>query len=196
MQEVARAQLWLLRLSLNKPLVFSELSTGSPLAEKLLSQLMPEVVGQRSERHLLNWTGEDAGAKPKHSMLPLLTVLFLVAYCMMTMLIVEQARTIETQRTLILQLFKDSVELSALKGKEVQKRYADSQAAKTQAQKQAPSSQAKQRDSQAQTPSSQVTPQANAKNERQAGKLRKPAPLKPPRDASDEADERRSVNSI
>ncbi|HUJ94842.1 MAG TPA: hypothetical protein VLW84_06240 [Terriglobales bacterium] len=130
-------------------------------------------------------------------MLPLLTVLFLVAYCLMTLLIVEQARTIDTQRNLILQLFKDSVELSAIKGKDAQKQHADSQGCvKAPVQKQAPSSQTQERDFQAQTPSSQVAPQANAKSERQAGKLRKPAPLKPPRDASDEADERRSLNSI
>lgn len=59
--------------------------------------------------------------KRKHTLLPILTVLFLVAYGMMTMLIVEQGNTIESQRLLIKQLFSDSAELSALKGREVQK---------------------------------------------------------------------------
>jgi len=133
-------------------------------------------------------------------MVPVLTLLFMVAYGMMLMLIVEQARTIETQRNLIRVLFDDSAQLSAMKGKAAQKQYAESQAkAKAQAPSnqapstQAPSSQTKTQDSQAQTPSSQVTPQAGAKSERSAGKIRKPAPLKPPKDTSDDADERRTL---
>ncbi len=53
----------------------------------------------------------------KHSMLPVLVVLFLLAYGMMAMLIVEQGNTIEAQKLLIRQLFSDSAQLSALKGK-------------------------------------------------------------------------------
>jgi len=128
-------------------------------------------------------------------MVPVLTLLFVVAYCMMTMLIMEQARTIDTQRNLIRVLFDDSAQLSAMKGKAAQKQYAESQA-KAKAQVQPPSSQAKTQDSQAQTPSSQATPQAGAKSERKAGKIRKPAPLKPPKDTSDDADERRTLVTI
>ena len=53
----------------------------------------------------------------KHSMLPVLIILFLLAYGMMAMLIVEQGNTIESQKLLIRQLFSDSAQLSALKGK-------------------------------------------------------------------------------
>ena len=53
----------------------------------------------------------------KHSMLPVLVILFLLAYGMMAMLIVEQGNTIESQKLLIRQLFSDSAQLSALKGK-------------------------------------------------------------------------------
>jgi hypothetical protein len=56
-------------------------------------------------------------------MLPVLTVLFLIAYGLMTMLIVEQGNTIESQRLLIRQLFSDSAELSARKGREAQERH-------------------------------------------------------------------------
>jgi len=56
--------------------------------------------------------------------LPVLTVLFLIAYGIMTMLIVEQGNTIESQRLLIKQLFHDSAELSAMKGREAQQRHA------------------------------------------------------------------------
>ena len=144
---------------------------------------------------MLTWTGEDAASKPKHSMVPVLTLLFMVAYGMMLMLIVEQARTIDTQRNLIRVLFDDSAQLSAMKGKAAQQQYAESQAkAKEQApSNRAPSTQARTQNSQAQTPSSQVTPQAGAKSERSAGKIRKPAPLKPPKDTSDDADERRTL---
>ena len=51
----------------------------------------------------------------KRGWLPLLTVLFLISYSLMTMLIIEQGRTIESQRALIHELFRDSTELSAVK---------------------------------------------------------------------------------
>ncbi len=54
-------------------------------------------------------------AHKKQSWLPLLTVLFLISYGLMTMLIVEQGQTIESQRSLIRGLFRDSQELSAIK---------------------------------------------------------------------------------
>ena len=55
--------------------------------------------------------------KPKRSLLPVLVVLFIVAYGLMTSLIVEQGNVIESQRHLIRQLFSDSSQLTALKGK-------------------------------------------------------------------------------
>jgi hypothetical protein len=55
--------------------------------------------------------------KPKRSLLPVLVVLFIVAYGLMTSLIVEQGSVIESQRHLIKQLFYDSSQLTALKGK-------------------------------------------------------------------------------
>lgn len=57
-----------------------------------------------------------AAATPKkRGWLPVLTLLFLVSYGLMTMLIVEQGRTIESQRALIRELFRDSTELAATK---------------------------------------------------------------------------------
>jgi hypothetical protein len=129
-------------------------------------------------------------------MLPVLVLLFLVSYGLMTLLIVEQGRTIDSQRTLIHQLLGDSFQLSALRGKAIQKEHAAAQGQKDKAQTQTPSPQVKPRDFQAQTPSAQVTPQANAGNARGAGKIRRPAPRKPPKYTSDEADIRRTLNSI
>ena len=58
---------------------------------------------------------DTPATRKKHGWLPLLTVLFLISYGLMTMLIVEQGQTIESQRALIRELFRDSRELSAVK---------------------------------------------------------------------------------
>ena len=74
----------------------------------------------------------DTSATPKkHGWLPLLTVLFLISYGLMTMLIVEQGQTIESQRALIRELFRDSKELSSIKT--LAQQQAQSPSAKTQA---------------------------------------------------------------
>ena len=90
-----------------------------------------------------------ASPKKKHSMLPVLVVLFIISYALMTMLIVEQGRTIENQRSLIRSLFSDSSELSHMKGDAIRKQHAAAQAqaeAKSHSQVQAPSTQDKTRD--------------------------------------------------
>jgi len=140
----------------------------------------------RSGCHLLNPPANTiVVVKTKHSMLPLLVVLFLISYGLMALLVVEQDRTIQAQRGLIRQLFTDSTQLSAMKGEAVQKQRAEAQA---QAEANA--------HSQAQTPSTQAAPRDNAKSERKAGKMRRPAPQKPPQDTADEADVRRALISI
>jgi hypothetical protein len=62
-------------------------------------------------------TTEIPSVGKRHGWLPLLIVLFLISYGLMTMLIVEQGQTIESQRVLIRELFRDSTELSTLKRK-------------------------------------------------------------------------------
>lgn len=49
--------------------------------------------------------------------LPLLVILFIVSYGILTMLVFEQGQTIESQRSLIREMLKDSTQLAALKGK-------------------------------------------------------------------------------
>jgi len=118
-------------------------------------------------------------------MLPLLVFLFLLCWGLMSMLIVEQGRTIESQRTLIRSLFADSSELSHLKGQVFQKQYADAQAqAKAKAH------------SQSQTPSTQDKPRDQAKNGSTSHKAQKPVPQKPPTDTATSEDERRNVMTI
>ena len=51
------------------------------------------------------------------TMLPLLVILFIVSYGILTLLVFEQGQTIESQRTLIREMLKDSTQLAALKGK-------------------------------------------------------------------------------
>jgi hypothetical protein len=119
--------------------------------------------------------GAEAAVKPRITLLPILTVLFLISYGLLTMLVVEQAQTIDSQRGLIRQLFDDSVQLSALKGKAIQKQNADDQAAKARAKTQAPAAKA--------APSTD-TPHKDSR-------LRRPLPQKPPKDTSGESDERR-----
>jgi hypothetical protein len=120
----------------------------------------------------------------KHTLLPLLTVLFLISYGLMTLLIVEQGNTIQSQRSLIQQLIGDSSELSALKTK----------ASHQQAHAPKPHAEA-QSNSPVQTPSTQATPSEKA-TARNHGKVQRPMHEKPPVPASDIADTRRTLMSI
>ncbi len=51
------------------------------------------------------------------ALMPLLVLLFIVSYGILTALVFEQGRTIESQRGLIREMLKDSTQLAALKGK-------------------------------------------------------------------------------
>jgi hypothetical protein len=55
--------------------------------------------------------------KTRVALLPLLVVLFLVSYGILTLLVVEQGRTIEAQRSLLREMLKDSTQLATLKSK-------------------------------------------------------------------------------
>ncbi len=117
--------------------------------------------------------------KPKRSLLPLLTVLFLISYGLMVLLVVEQNRTITSQRWLITELMSDSKELSALKGKMLfQKEKAEKHpGAKTQEH----------------APSTQAVPQQEKSDK---SKARRGTLERPPRLASDVPDVRRALNKI
>lgn len=49
--------------------------------------------------------------------MPLLVILFIVSYGILTMLVFEQGQTIESQRGLIREMLKDSTQLAAMKDK-------------------------------------------------------------------------------
>ncbi|MBS1853045.1 MAG: hypothetical protein JST79_19245 [Acidobacteria bacterium] len=128
-----------------------------------------------------------AASKPKSGpMLPILVVLFLVSYGLMATLVMEQGRTIDSQRFLIRQMLGDSVQLSGMKMRELQRQRASGQ---TQAGPKAP---AKNPSAQVETPSVQVTPQQNMKAE----KLQRQLPPRPPKNAADTNDVRRTMKQI
>jgi hypothetical protein len=159
---------------------------------------------------LLSWTQDTVVAIPqalpapkpkrKHSLLPILIVLFLVSYGLMCLLAVEQDRTISAQRYLIRSLLGDSSELSNLKGKLIQKQYADAQAqakAGTRSQAQTPLTQVPSTQApMTQAPMTQDKPGGNAQSSHNAGKTRKSVPPKPPLGISDIVDGRRIVETI
>jgi len=141
-----------------------------------------------------------APPKRKHTLLPVLIVLFLISYGLMCMLAVEQDRTIASQRWLIRSLLSDSSELSSIKGKMVQKRYADAQAqakAGSRSQAQTPLTQAPLTQvPMTQIPMTQDKAGAAAQSSHNAGKTRKTMPPKPPLGISDIVDGRRIVKTI
>lgn len=126
-------------------------------------------------------------APKKHSRLPVLVVLFLISYGLMTMLIVEQGETILSQRALIRDLFRDSQELSAVKISTLKERpLAPSTKAQNPSTKnpstQIPSTQAPR----IQAPSSQAGPQHGAQNEASKHKRQFRLPSKPAADLVDD----------
>jgi hypothetical protein len=125
--------------------------------------------------------------KKKRTLLPLLTVVFLFSYGLMTMLIVEQGSVIQSQRNLIKILMRDSTELWGMRGQAL----ADQQTARAKASHapapsvQTPSTQA---------PSTQAVPQPHSPTH--AGRIAKPQPQHPPVPASDLVDQRRALHTI
>jgi hypothetical protein len=129
----------------------------------------------------------DATPKKKRTLLPLLTIVFVFSYGLMTLLIVEQSAAIESQSSLIKMLMRDSSEFWAAKGQAMAAKHA----AQARAQAQAPS--AKAPAAQVQDPAAQGqkhNPQAHT------GKAVKPGFDVPPAPAADLVDHRRALNSI
>jgi hypothetical protein len=70
--------------------------------------------------------------KSRGALFPLLVVLFVISYAILTLLVVEQGRTIEAQRSLLREMLKDSSQLAALKNKIAREASARSQEDKAQ----------------------------------------------------------------
>jgi hypothetical protein len=139
---------------------------------------------------------DTAGPRKNRGWLPLLTVLFLISYGLMTMLIVEQGATIESQRALIRELFRDSTELSAVK-KALQDKNVVQAQHNPSVKMQSPVTQ----NPSTQVPSAHVpmnqAPSSQAAQQRPIHKqAQKPQFQMPSRPASDLADDRRAVITI
>ena len=153
----------------------------------------------------------EAGAatgKRKHKLLPLLVVLFVISYGLLTTLVVEQNKTIASQRTLIHLLFKDSLHLSALRKAERQKTHAAQgiPASDLQPNVKAPSAKIpviqvpqeqvqQEKGPSAQVPSVKPKQQNGGSNDHKQ-KAQKKTPNRPPAEVTDPSDMRRVSFSI
>ena len=150
-----------------------------------------------------------AAPKKKGNLLPLLTIVFVASYGLMTMLIVEQGATIQSQRNLIQMLQSDSTQFWALKGKALHEkqmalaeaqRQADSQNQTPLTHGQTPSTQTPSTQTPStQTPSTQAVPQHHSPS--RTGKSAKPQTQAPPTQvppmpASDLGDQRRDLITL
>ena len=147
-------------------------------------------------------------------MLPLLVVLFLISYVLLTTLVVLQDQTIDSQRSLIHLLFKDNLRLVATKIglHRIQATRSNQGTAQGTVPTQTPSSQTPSTQTPltqvpaTQIPSAQVPvtdvplnqakPQASAKSGRNSRKAQKAVPVRPPVEATDPSDMRRVSISI
>jgi hypothetical protein len=127
--------------------------------------------------------------KTRGALLPLLIVLFLFSYGILTLLVVEQGRTIEAQRSLLREMLKDSSQLATLKDK-----IARGVAVQSREAKPAPTDQKDAAAAGSSAPA--VAPKVPAKEAKKPGKsarIKKEAPEKP---AADLQDVRRSTRVI
>jgi len=152
--------------------------------------------------------------KPRQTMLPLLLVLLLISYALLTTLVVFQDRTIDSQRSLIHLLFKDNLHLLASKAglhgvgsAQASQKSALTSMPRQTAEGQSPAAQAPSKPvPAAKTPSAQVPstqipviqakPEASAKVGQKSKKARKALPLRPPAEVTDPSDTRRVSISI
>ena len=142
--------------------------------------------------------GAGAGRKKKVSLLPVLVGLFVISYGLLTTLVVFQDRTIDSQRTLIQQLFQDSVQLSAMKmhhhANPVPK--AKANPAHGAATPKAPAQQTESAQMQPQAvpqqvPSAEMQPPVKSKSQKNSKKVERSHPMQPPAELTDPSDKRR-----
>jgi cell division protein FtsN len=130
---------------------------------------------------------EIAQKKTRGALLPLLVVLFLISYGILTLLVVEQGRTIDAQRNLLREMLKDSTQLATLRNKLAREDSAqshDKSATQTQ-QKEAASGS-----------SPSVAPKTPSKETKHPGKTARTLKSIPEKPAADLQDVRRSTRVI
>ena len=117
---------------------------------------------------------------------PLLIVLFLMSYAILAMLVLEQGRTIESQRVLLREMLKDSSQLAAMKSK-----LANAEAKRSQ-DKVATEAEQKEPES----GNSVAAPKSSDKNAKRPGKSARTLKEIPQKPAADLEDVRRSTRVI
>ena len=132
--------------------------------------------------------------KPKRIMLPLLVVVFVISCSMLTVLVVLQDRTINSQRGLIHLLFRNSVELGAAGKNAAPARSSEPVAAQPQNGTRVATEEAQA--PQKQAVSDEAKGQAGTKPKRFSRKAGKPFPMRPPAEITDPSDLRRVSLSI
>ncbi len=130
---------------------------------------------------------ETPQQKTRGALLPLLVVLFLISYGILTLLVFEQGRTIEAQRGLLQEMLKDSTQLATLKGKLAREDGARSQ--------DKPAAQTEQRPA-ASGHSENSAPKVPAKEARRAAKSPRAMKEVPQKPAADLEDVRRFTTVI
>jgi len=120
-------------------------------------------------------------------LLPLLVVLFLISYGILTLLVVEQGRTIDAQRGLLREMLKDSTQLATLKSRLAREDSAQSH--------DKPATQTEQKEA-ASGSSSSVAPKAPSRETKRPGKTARTLKEIPEKPAADLQDVRRSTRVI
>lgn len=121
--------------------------------------------------------------KSRNTLLPVLIVLFLISYSLLTALVIFQGRTIESQRTLLREMLKDSSQLADLKVR----------IAREQAAKQAPAPQAQ---PEQKNPVVNKAPKSAEKDSKPQGKTTRSLKSIPGKPAADLEDVRRSTRVL
>ena len=150
--------------------------------------------------------------KPRQTMLPLLVVLFVISYLLLTTLVIFQNRTIDAQSGLIRSLFRDNFALVTTAGlhraQAARLKATTPSASTTQIPStripstqvpsvHAPSAQAQSSQaSSTQVPVIQAKPDVNAKGGQKSRKVQKALPSRPPAEVTDPSDMRRVRFSI
>jgi competence protein ComGC len=145
--------------------------------------------------------------KRKLTALPLLVVLFVISYLLLTKLVIEQDKTIDSQRNMIHMLFNDNTYLTGLhkhaavsskkpKSQDSSQLDAQNSASQNPASASEPNHASSSQIPLAQVPSSKAGPQANAKTGRRTRTAEKAIPASPPPEPTDPSDQRRVSFSI
>jgi hypothetical protein len=152
----------------------------------VLSLAVPEPLGG-TLTVIYSAQSESPQTKTRGALLPLLVVLFLISYGILTLLVVEQGRTIEAQRGLLREMLKDSTQLAALKGKLAREDNARSQ--------DKPAAQTEQKPATSRN-SGSAAPKTPSKETKRSGKSAHTMKEVPEKPATDLQDVRRSTQVI